>query len=183
MIEKYTLRNNKEPKNYVELAEQQVLEKIKKDIIPIQENLAEKKITVEKAKVELKKINEWLQWSNIEQEDKKNLWDAFDNLNEEVQQTENQSESLISWIEWLIKMIDQIREDKEKETKFSIKLFRKENNDLAHKITQSRDYDPDAWKWRTESDRKIKNQFTYAAKHETGPAWLFAKAIDKLLNS
>ena len=108
MIEKYTLRNNKEPKNYVELAEQQVLEKIKKDIIPIQENLAEKKITVEKAKVELKKINEWLQWSNIEQEDKKNLWDAFDNLNEEVQQTENQSESLISWIEWLIKMIDEI---------------------------------------------------------------------------
>jgi hypothetical protein len=43
-------------------------------------------------------------------------------------------------------MIDQIKKDTEKETKFSINSFRKESDDLANKITQSRDYDPDAWK-------------------------------------
>jgi hypothetical protein len=34
-----------------------------------------------------------------------------------------------------------------------------------------------------EADTKIKNQFAYAAKHETDLAWLFAKRIDGLLNA
>lgn len=183
MIEKYVARKDKESNNYVELAERQVFEKVKEDIIPIQESLVEKKITIDEAKTELKNINEWLQGSKIEQKAKKDLWDAFDNLNEQLQQTTNQSESLISWIEWLIKKIDQIKEDKEKETKFSINSFKKENNELAQKIIQSRDYDRDARKWRTESDKKIRNQFAYAAKNEKGISWLLAKAINNLLNS
>jgi hypothetical protein len=53
--------NSEKSQNYVELTESQILEKIKKDLNPIQENLAEQKITVNEAKSELKKINEWLQ--------------------------------------------------------------------------------------------------------------------------
>ena len=171
-----------QPKNYVELAERQVFDKVKKDIIPIQESLAEKKITIDKAKTELKKINEWLQWSNITQKDKKNLWDAFNKLNEELQQKTDQGESLISWIEELINKIDKIQEEKEKETKFSIDSFKKENNDLAQTIIQS-NYDTDAWKWRIESDEKIKNQFAYAAKNEKGFPKKLAQIINNLLNS
>ncbi len=69
-----------QPKNYVELTEGQIFEKIKEDLSPIQENLAEKKITVDEAKSELKKINDWLQWVNIEQQDKKEIWKAFEKL-------------------------------------------------------------------------------------------------------
>jgi hypothetical protein len=53
--------NNEKSQNYMELTENQIFEKIKKDLNPIQENLAEKKITINEAKSELKKINEWLQ--------------------------------------------------------------------------------------------------------------------------
>lgn len=69
-----------QPKNYVELTESQIFEKIKEDLNPIQENLAEKKITINEAKSELKKINEWLQWTKLEAKDKKEIWKAFENL-------------------------------------------------------------------------------------------------------
>jgi len=72
--------NYKKSQNYVELTESQIFEKIKEDLNPIQEDLAEKKITVEKAKSELKKINEWLQWTKLEQKDKKEIWKAFEKL-------------------------------------------------------------------------------------------------------
>ena len=48
-----------------ESSEKQIFEKIKEDLSPIQENLSEKKITVDEARSELKKINEWLQWTNL----------------------------------------------------------------------------------------------------------------------
>ena len=44
-------------KNHIELTESQIFEKIKNDLNPIQENLAEKKITINEAKSELKKMN------------------------------------------------------------------------------------------------------------------------------
>jgi hypothetical protein len=55
------VENNENIQNSVELTECQIFEKIKEDLSPIQENLAEKKITVDDAKSELKKINDWLQ--------------------------------------------------------------------------------------------------------------------------
>jgi len=61
MVEKNTSKKESKPQNYVELPENQIFEKIKKDLSPIQESLSEKKITVDEAKSELKKINEWLQ--------------------------------------------------------------------------------------------------------------------------
>ena len=72
--------NHENSQNYVELTESQIFEKIKEDLNPIQENLAEKKITVDEAKSELKKINEWLQWTKLEQKDKKEIWKAFEKL-------------------------------------------------------------------------------------------------------
>ena len=78
MVDK--VENNEKSQNYVELTERQIFEKIKEDLTPIQENLAAKRITVEKAKSELKKINEWLQWTKLEQKDKKEIWTAFEKL-------------------------------------------------------------------------------------------------------
>lgn len=72
--------NNEKSQNYMELTENQIFEKIKKDLNPIQENLAEKKITINEAKSELKKINEWLQWTKLENKDKKEIWKAFEKL-------------------------------------------------------------------------------------------------------
>ena len=72
--------NNEKSQNYVELTESQIFEKIKEYLSPIQENLSEKKITVDEAKSELKKINEWLQWSKLETKDKKEIWKAFEKL-------------------------------------------------------------------------------------------------------
>ena len=57
------LENDKKRFN-TESSEKQIFEKIKEDLSPIQENLSEKKITVDEARSELKKINEWLQWTN-----------------------------------------------------------------------------------------------------------------------
>lgn len=74
------VENNENIQNSVEFTECQIFEKIKEDLSPIQENLAEKKITVDEAKSELKKINDWLQWVNIEQQDKKEIWKAFEKL-------------------------------------------------------------------------------------------------------
>ncbi len=78
MVDK--LQDTKDLQNYEKLSERQIFEKIKEDLSPIQENLSEKKITVNEAKTELKKINEWLQWMKIEQKDKKEIWKVFEEL-------------------------------------------------------------------------------------------------------
>ena len=72
--------NSEKSQNYVELTEGQIFEKIKEELDPIQENLAEKKITINDAKSELKKINEWLQWTKLEKKDKIEIWKAFEKL-------------------------------------------------------------------------------------------------------
>ena len=67
---------NENSQNYINFTEKQIFEKIKEDLNPIQENLSEKKITVDEAKSELKKINERLKWTKLEKRDKKEIWDA-----------------------------------------------------------------------------------------------------------
>ena len=62
------------------LVESQIFKKIKEELTPIQENLAEKKITIDDAKAELKKINEWIQWTKLEQKDKREIWKVFEKL-------------------------------------------------------------------------------------------------------
>ena len=71
---------NVEVKNHEKLVGSEIFEKIKEDLNPIQENLAEKKITVDEAKSELKKIDEWLNWANLEQKEGKDIWKAFEKL-------------------------------------------------------------------------------------------------------
>ena len=100
--------NNEKFQNYVELTEGQILEKIKKDLDPIQENLAEKKITIDDAKSELKKINEWLQWTKLENKDKKEIWKAFEKLiklekNIDENTLKNEVEEIIKLVEKLTK--------------------------------------------------------------------------------
>ena len=73
------LENDKKRFN-TESSEKQIFEKIKEDLSPIQENLSEKKITVDEARSELKKINEWLQWTNLKTQEKKEIWKAFEKL-------------------------------------------------------------------------------------------------------
>ena len=66
--------------NNEDLTKSQIFEKARKELNPIQENLAEKKITIDEAGAELKKINEWIQWTNLEQKDKKEIWKVFEDL-------------------------------------------------------------------------------------------------------
>ena len=76
--------NNKEKsQNYVELTEKQIFEQIKKELGFVQDKLlekSEKKITVDEAKSELKKINDWIQKTKLEIKDKEKIWDAFEKL-------------------------------------------------------------------------------------------------------
>ena len=74
------MAKNTETQNYEELSESQIFEKAKEELSPIQENLIEKKITIDEAKTELKKINEWIQWTKLEKKDKKEIWKAFEKL-------------------------------------------------------------------------------------------------------
>ena len=102
------IENNKDSKNQAELAENQVFEKIKNDLNPIQENLSEKKITVDEAKSELKKINEWIQWTKLEIKDKKEIWKAFDHLTKLEQNIDentlkNEVNEIINLLETLTK--------------------------------------------------------------------------------
>ena len=93
-------------RNYVELQERQIFEKIKEDLNPIQENLSEKMITVDDAKAELKKINEWIQWTKLEQKDKKEIWKAFEKL---VKLEENIDENTLkNEVDEIIKLVENL---------------------------------------------------------------------------
>lgn len=74
------MTKNIDTKNTKKLPESQIFENIKKQLDPIQENLIEKKITINDAKDELQKINEWIQWTKLEKEDKEEVWKVFENL-------------------------------------------------------------------------------------------------------
>ena len=78
------IENRNESKNYVELSEeQQIFKKIQEELNSVQDKLLQKsetEITVDEAKSELQKINEWIQWSNLESQDKEKIWNAFEKL-------------------------------------------------------------------------------------------------------
>ena len=101
--------NNENFQNYVEQTEDQIIKKIKEDLNPIQENLLEQKITVDEAKSELKKINEWLQWTKLEQKNKNEIWKAFDKLNQlEKDIDEN---TLKNEVDKIVKLVDLTKKD------------------------------------------------------------------------
>lgn len=75
--------NKDKPKNSVELTEAQ---KIEKELNTIHDKLKDDKITIEKAKAELKKINEWLQKKDIDEWYKEQISAAFDKLSNNLEQ-------------------------------------------------------------------------------------------------
>ena len=99
---------NREVKNYEELSENEIFEKVKEEVTPIQENLSEKKITVDEAKADLKKINERIQSSKLEQKDKKEIWKAFEQLtklekNIDEKHLKDEVDKIINLLEMLVK--------------------------------------------------------------------------------
>ena len=74
---KFFERKNDAPKNSVELTEAQIIEA---ELNAIHNKLKSDEITIENAKLELKKINEWLQKKNIDQWYKEQISSAFDKL-------------------------------------------------------------------------------------------------------
>lgn len=170
MVDK--VENNEKSQNYVELTESQILKKIKEDLNPIQEDLAEKKITVEKAKSELKKINEWLQWTKLEQKDKKEIWKAFEKL---IKLEKNIDEnSLKNEVDEIVKLVEQ--------------LTQKDLANLKRWIQQNKqrwnpERLPEVQEWINESSDNFIAYFKKAAETEDWLGWELAKLINYLLKS
>lgn len=163
--------NNEKSQNYVELTESQIFEKIKKDLSPIQENLAEQKITVDEAKSELKKINEWLQWTKLEKKDKKEIWKAFEKL---MKLEKNIDENTLkNEVEEIIKLVK--------------KLTKRDLTNLKRGIQQNKqrrnpERPDEVQEWINESDKNFRDQFAYAAEHEPNiAARIAAIAINDIL--
>ena len=138
--------NNEKSQNYVELTEGQIFEKIKKDLTPIQENLAEKKITINEAKSELKKINEWLQWTKLESKDKKEIWKAFEKL---IKLEKNIDENTLkNEVDEIVKLVE--------------KLTQKDLANLKEGIQQNKQRRnpprlPEVQEWIDEASNNIRN--------------------------
>ena len=138
--------NNEKSQNYVELTEGQIFEKIKKDLTPIQENLAEKKITINEAKSELKKINEWLQWTKLESKDKKEIWKAFEKL---IKLEKNIDENTLkNEVDEIVKLVE--------------KLTQKDLANLKERIQQSKQRRnpprlPEVQEWIDEASNNLRN--------------------------
>lgn len=134
--------------NYVELAERQVFEKARKDIEPIKQSLIEKTITIDEAKAELKKINDWIQWSKIEQWDKYWINQAFEKL---IDLEKNIDEnSLRNEVDWIIKLLESFTKRELKTLQQSIKLG------TQHTPNQRERQRPDnVQKWIDESSNNL----------------------------
>ena len=138
--------NNEKSQNYVELTEGQIFEKIKKDLTPIQENLAEKKITINEAKSELKKINEWLQWTKLESKNKKEIWKAFEKL---IKLEKNIDENTLkNEVDEIVKLVE--------------KLTQKDLANLKERIQQSKQRRnpprlPEVQEWIDEASNNLRN--------------------------
>lgn len=107
------IENDKKSKD-LELNENQIFEKIKEDLNPIQENLSEKKITIDEAKDELKKIDKWIKWTNLEKKDKQEIWKAFDKLKKNIDENtlRNEVNEIIKILENLTKRsLDNLKKD------------------------------------------------------------------------
>ena len=166
------IENDKNSKNQAELAENQIFEKIKEDLNPIQENLAEKKITVDEAKSELKRINEWIKWTNLENKDKKEIWKAFENLTKlekNIDETalRNEVNEIINLLETLtIKDLTNLKSD--------IK-----NIHQIHEHSNS-DRPIDVQKWIKESSNNLDSTINTASEDKNPIARLIGKAMKRL---
>lgn len=120
------LETDKKTQNYEKMLENEALDKSKEELTTIQENLSEKKITVEQARAELKneykKIDEWIKWTNLEKKDKKEIWKAFEHLTKlerDIDETalKNEVNEIINLLETLtIKDFTSLKDNIQKNT-------------------------------------------------------------------
>lgn len=156
-------------KNSLELTESQILEQAKEEISPIQENLANQRITIDEAKKELQKINERLQSSNIDKEEKAEIWKAFEKLNQLERNVEEQN--LSTEVSEIIKTLE--------------KLITLELNNLKFDIQKSQNHIQnwknsrpiDVQEWIQQSETAINNTIESAAQ-DSNP---IARGIWKLM--
>lgn len=165
-------------KNYVELTEDQIFEKIKEDLNPIQESLSDKKITVDEAKSELKKINEWIQWAKLENKDKKEIWKAFEKLiklekNIDENSLKNEVNEIINLLETLTKkdLANLEKNIKQKHTlRQSEQGYENETQYLAK-----------AAEWRKESSNNLEKTVHEAAQDQHPWAKKIGERMEKLM--
>ena len=169
---------NKNPQNYDKLTENQIFERIKEDLTPIQESLSEKKITVDEAKSELQKINERLQWSNLEKKDKKEIWKAFEkliNLEKNIDETALKDEvnEIINLLETLTKK-DLANLEKNIKQKHTSQKFEQESK----KETQYSSAD----RWRKDSSDQFNSTVHEAAKDKNPFARKIGERMEYLMS-
>ena len=90
------MTKNTDKNNYKELSKSEIFKKINEEIIPIQENLSEKKITIENAINKIRKIREeveGLDSSKLEEKEKNEIWKLFDKLEEKIEENNLQNEN------------------------------------------------------------------------------------------
>ena len=166
------MAENKEIKNSENLSEKEIFEKIKEDLNPIQENLSEKKITVDEAKSELKKINEWLQWSKLETKDKKEIWKAFEKLiNLEKNIDEN---TLKNEVNEIVQLLETLTKKDLANLKHSV-IGSKKFNEIQNRPTEVQ-------KWIKESSLALDSTINDASQ-DSNPIANRAGKIMKRLNS
>lgn len=165
-------------KNYVELTEDQIFKKIKEDLNPIQESLSDKKITVDEAKSELKKINEWIQWAKLENKDKKEIWKAFEKLinlekNIDENSLKNEVNEIINLLETLTK---KDLANLEKNIKQKHILWQSEQG-----YENETQYLAKADEWRKESSNNLEKTVHEAAQDQHPWAKKIGERMEKLM--
>lgn len=83
------IENDKISQNYKELTEEQILEKAQEELAPIQESLLNKTKTFKEVREALMQINKWIQWTKLENADKKNIWKGFEKLTKLEENVDN----------------------------------------------------------------------------------------------
>ena len=172
------VENSENSQNYVELTENQIFEKIKKDLNPIQENLAEKKITVNEAKSELKKINERIQWTKLEKKDKKEIWNAFDkliNLEKNIDESslKNEVNEIINLLETLTKK-DLANLEKNIKQKHTTRQSEQRYENETQYLTK-------ADEWRKESSNNLEKTVHEAAQDQNPWAKKIGERMENLI--
>ena len=167
-------RSTDNQKNYVELAERQVFQKIEEDLNLIQQNLfekSEKNITIKQAKDELKKINERLQGNhNVEKINKEMFSNAINNISEKnIDRAE-----LKTAIERIIKDAKEI-----------INSSKNEQTKLKQSIIQTKyqipEFDPDAQKWRAKAIKDFEENVENMQNDKNHFAASVGRLIKKLM--
>ena len=160
-------RKKNKPDNFVELTEAQ---KIEAELNAIHNKLKSDEITIEKAKTELKKINEWLQKKDIDQWYKEKISEAFERLTNNLEQNIKRLDEK--------KSIDEIEEIANLVHQSTQRLAQ-----LKRSIQQTTPERPiDVQQWINESSKKLVATIHNATKDRNKWAEKIWKLMEKLMS-